>query len=54
MKNIFQRELDGEEIRTEDPEYRKIIGKIRETMKTLAEFNGKQPFDENNKNSLSK
>lgn len=54
MKDIFQRELDGEEIRTEDPEYGKIIGTIRETMNTLAEFNGKPPFDENNKNLIAK
>lgn len=54
MKDIFQRELDGEEIRTEDPEYGKIIGTIHETMNTLAEFNGKPPFDENNKNLIAK
>lgn len=54
MKDIFQRELDGEEIRTDDPEYEKLIGTIRETMNTLAEFNGKPPFNENNKKLIAK
>lgn len=54
MKDILQRELDGEEIRTDDPEYGKIIGTIHETMNTLAELNSKAPFDENNKKLIAK
>lgn len=53
MKDILQRELDGEPITTSDPEYGKIIGTIHNTMNRLAEFNSKAPFDENNKKLIA-
>ena len=53
MKDILQRELDGEPIATSDPEYGKIIGTIHNTMNRLAEFNSKAPFVENNKKLLA-
>ena len=53
MKDILQRELDGEPIATSDPEYGKIIGTIQNTMNRLAEFNSKPPFDEDNRKLIS-
>lgn len=52
MKDILQRELDGEVIRTDDPEYEKISGTIRETMNLASVFNAKAPFDEGNRELL--
>ena len=54
MKDIFQRELDGEPISTSDPEYVRIIGTIRNTMNALAEFNARAPFDEGNREFISR
>ncbi len=39
MKDILQRELDGELIRTDDPEYEAIIGTIWKTMKLASKLN---------------
>lgn len=39
MDDIFQRELNGELIRTDDPEYEKIIGTIWKTMKLASKLN---------------
>lgn len=52
MKDIFQRELDGEIIRTDDPEYEKISSTIRETMNLASIFNSKPPFDKATGNCL--
>lgn len=54
MKDIFQRELDGEEISTSDPEYQKIIGIIEETMNLAAEFNSRPPFDDGNREIIER
>lgn len=48
MKDILQRELDGEPIATSDPEYNKIIGTINKTMRCVSVFNQQEPFAENN------
>lgn len=53
MKDILQRELDGEVIRTDDPEYEKISGTIRETMRLASVINAKAPFDEDNGDLLA-
>ena len=53
MKDILQRELDGEVIRTDDPEYEKISGTIRETMRLASVFNARAPFDEDNRELLA-
>ncbi len=53
MKDILQRELDGEEIKTSDPDYHKISDIIRETMRLAYQFNQQAPFDENNQNLLN-
>ena len=53
MKDILQRELAGDEIRTTDPEYYKIRSTIRETMHLAYQFNQQAPFDENNHNLLN-
>lgn len=39
MKDILQRELDGELIHTDDPEYKKIIDTIWKTMKLASKLN---------------
>jgi hypothetical protein len=39
MKDIFQRELDGEIISTSDPEYPELLNVIFETMKLTAKIN---------------
>ena len=39
MDDIFQRELNGELIRTDEPEYEKIIGTIWKTMKLASKLN---------------
>lgn len=39
MDDIFQRELNGELIRTNEPEYEKIIGTIWKTMKLASKLN---------------
>lgn len=54
MKDILQRELNGEEIRTDDPEYGKTIGTIHETMTALSAFNRRPPFDSGNRAEISK
>lgn len=53
MKDILQRELDGEVIRTDDPEYEKISDTIRETMNLASGFNARAPFDEGNRKLLT-
>lgn len=53
MKDILQRELDGEVIRTDDLEYEKIIGTIKETMNLASIFNTKAPFDQGNRELLA-
>ena len=52
--DIFEKELNGELIRTDDPEYSKIIGTIMKTMDALAEYNKRAPFDEGNRKEISK
>ena len=52
--DILQRELNGELIRTDDPEYDKIIGTIEQTMNALAAYNQRAPFDEGNREEISK
>ena len=52
--DILQRELNGELIRTDDPEYGKIIGTITETMNALAAYNQRPPFDEGNRAEISR
>ena len=54
MKDIFQRELDGEPIATSDPDYAKIIGTITETMNALSAYNQRPPFDSGNRAEISK
>lgn len=54
MKDILQRELDGELIATSDPDYGKIIGTITETMNALAAFNVRPPFAEGNREEISR
>ncbi len=54
MKDILQRELDGEPISPSDPEYGKIIGTITETMNSLAVFNQRPPFAEGNREEISR
>ena len=54
MKDILQRELDGEPIATSDPEYGKIIGTITDTMNALSAFNMRPPFDGGNRAEISK
>lgn len=44
MKSIFERELDGELIKTDEPEYKKIKEIIFQSMKLCHEFNT-GPFD---------
>lgn len=44
MKSIFERELEGQTIRTDDPEYKKIKAIIDESIKLCHEFNV-GPFD---------
>ena len=39
MKSIFERELAGELISTDDPEYQQILDIITETMNTCRELN---------------
>ena len=39
MKSIFERELAGELISTDDPEYMDILNIIKETMNTCRELN---------------
>ena len=45
--------MDGEVIRTDDPDYEKISGTIRETMNLASVFNSKAPFDEGNRELLA-
>lgn len=54
MKDILQRELDGEIIATSDPDYKKIIGTINDTMNALSVFNQRPPFDSGNREEISK
>lgn len=54
MKDILQRELEGEPIATNDPDYHKIIGTITETMNALAAFNQRAPFAEGNREEISR
>lgn len=51
--DILQRELSGELIRTDDAEYGKIIGTIKQTMNALAAFNQRAPFAEGNREAIS-
>lgn len=53
MKDILQRELDGEVIRTDDHDYEKISGTIRETMNLASVFNSKATFDEGNRELIA-
>ena len=54
MKDILQRELEGEPIATTDPDYHKIIGTITETMNALAAFNQRAPFAEGNREEIGR
>lgn len=54
MKDILQMELDGEVIRTDDSEYEKISGTIRETMNLASVFNARALFDEGNRELLAR
>lgn len=54
MKDIFQRELDGEPISPSDPEYQRIIGTITQTMNALAAFNQRLPFADGNREEISR
>lgn len=50
MKSIFERELAGELISTDDPEYQQILDIITETMNTCRELNsGVHTSEENHK-----
>lgn len=54
MKDILQRELDGEPISPSDPEYQRIIGTITQTMNALAAFNQRAPFADGNREEISR
>ena len=54
MKSIFERELDGELISTDDPEYSKILDIIKETMNLCRELNSGVHSEEENLEYLSK
>ena len=54
MKSIFERELAGELISTDDPEYDKILTIIKETMNTCRELNSGVHTEEENLEFLSK
>lgn len=54
MKSIFERELDGELISTDDPEYDEILSIIKETMNTCRELNSGVHTEEENLEFLSK
>lgn len=54
MKDILQRELDGEPISPSDPEYQKIIDTITKTMNALAVFNQRPPFADGNREEISR
>lgn len=54
MKSIFERELEGDIIRTDEPEYKEILKIINESIKLCHEFNT-GPFDKKrHKEILSK
>lgn len=54
MKSIFERELAGELISTDDPEYEKILTIIKETMNTCRELNQGVHTEEENLEYLSR
>lgn len=54
MKSIFERELAGELISTDDPEYMDILNIIKETMNTCRELNQGIHSEEENLEYLSK
>ena len=54
MKSIFERELAGELISTDDPEYQQILDIITETMNTCRELNSGVHTSEENLEYLSR
>ena len=54
MKSIFERELAGELISTDDPEYQQILDIITETMNTCRELNSDVHTSEENLEYLSR
>ena len=54
MKSIFERELAGELISTDDPEYDKILSIIKETMNLCRELNSGVHSEEENLEYLSR
>lgn len=54
MKSIFERELVGELISTDDPEYNDILDIIKDTMNLCRELNSGVHTEEENLEYLSK